>query len=316
VQDVIPVVFQNKQKLKLFGILHKPKANNSKDAAILLLSPGVKMRVAPHRMYNKLAKEMTSLGYTVLRFDFYGLGDSEGEINEPILADVYNSIQSGRFVDDTIAAMDWMEKEHSFSKFIFAGLCGGAVTGLLAAKDDKRVIGLFGLNIPAAFEPSESDKHRYMTKGELNKLRGGYWRNMLKPKSWLRLLTFQSDYSIIFKSLKQLLREKLFSGSGQAKPPAKAQNSDVGVKGNVNPFFAPAFTNLLERMGKILLVFSAADRWLWEFEEKFESNNADALSNRGLVYEKHIIDKANHVLTQVEWQNQMLDIVRRWLKSF
>jgi len=37
----------------------------------------------------------------VLRFDFYGLGDSEGEIREPMLADLYGSIQMGRYVKDT-----------------------------------------------------------------------------------------------------------------------------------------------------------------------------------------------------------------------
>ena len=84
-------VFNNKDGLKLFGIYHEPENQVRRDTAILLLSPGVKMRVAPHRLYNKMAEQFVTMGFPVFRFDFYGLGDAEGEISDPILADVYNS---------------------------------------------------------------------------------------------------------------------------------------------------------------------------------------------------------------------------------
>ncbi len=38
----------------------------------------------------------------MLRFDFFGLGDSEGDLDETVLADVYNNIEVGRYVDDTL----------------------------------------------------------------------------------------------------------------------------------------------------------------------------------------------------------------------
>ena len=41
----------------------------------------------------------------MFRFDFYGLGDSEGEVDEAYLADLYGSVALGRYVDDTRDAL-------------------------------------------------------------------------------------------------------------------------------------------------------------------------------------------------------------------
>src|SRR5262245_28667162 len=109
-QKQTPVTFLNRQGLTLFGILEEPVDVPSTDVAVLLLSPGVKMRVGPQGLYRRISRELVALGLPVLRFDFYGLGDSEGGLPEELLRDVYNHIEVGRFVDDTVDAMDWMQK--------------------------------------------------------------------------------------------------------------------------------------------------------------------------------------------------------------
>src|SRR5688572_19677995 len=98
---VEPVSFPNVDGKVLFGTLHLPPRSVPGLPAVVLLSPGVKMRVGPGRLYVALTDRLTALGYTVLRFDFYGLGDSEGELSEKKLADVYNNIEVGRYVSDT-----------------------------------------------------------------------------------------------------------------------------------------------------------------------------------------------------------------------
>ena len=77
-----PITFPNQDGLRLFGMLHQPAVPREGAETVLILSPGVKMRVAPHRLYNKLAERFVAMGYTVLRFDFHGLGDSEGTAPE------------------------------------------------------------------------------------------------------------------------------------------------------------------------------------------------------------------------------------------
>ena len=53
--SVKPIVFKNNNNLNLYGILHTPERAN-KEFAIIILSPGIKNRVGPHRLYLKMTK--------------------------------------------------------------------------------------------------------------------------------------------------------------------------------------------------------------------------------------------------------------------
>ncbi len=67
------------EKQSLVGILTDPqneKGSNIQVGAILLNS-GILHRVGPGRTYVKMARELAALGFTVLRFDFSGIGDSK-----------------------------------------------------------------------------------------------------------------------------------------------------------------------------------------------------------------------------------------------
>jgi predicted alpha/beta hydrolase len=142
-----PVAFRNRQGLRLFGVLHTPEGPRRSDVAVILLSPGVKMRVGPQGLYRRMTEMFVALGFSVLRFDFFGLGDSEGTLPEENLKEVYGHIEIGRFVDDTVDAMNWMQEQFGTKRFVVSGLCGGAITGLLAASRDARIAGLLGLGI-------------------------------------------------------------------------------------------------------------------------------------------------------------------------
>ena len=304
-----PIVFENKDGYKLFGILHEPDRSIRKLTAIILLSPGIKMRVAPHGMYKKMADCFVQMGFPVLRFDFYGLGDAEGDIDLKQLSNVYNSIQLGRYVDDVTSSMDWMEKEHGISRFIVGGLCGGAITGMLAAQNDMRACALLALGIPVALDVGAENWHKNISQGQLKQLGGGYIKNMFKPKSWLRLLSFQSDYRVIWKSIKQLLFKKYNKKIVQAD---KIDHEND----NTNPKFSPALLRMLETSRPMIHIFSGADRLAWEFEEKFKVFHSSELEQYGSLFEEHVIDKANHILAHPEWFDEMLMLSQKWLVRF
>ena len=65
---------------RLVGILTEPARRDPKLPGALLLSPGLKHRVGPHRLHLKLARLYAGLGMPVFRFDYHGTGDSEGEL--------------------------------------------------------------------------------------------------------------------------------------------------------------------------------------------------------------------------------------------
>jgi pimeloyl-ACP methyl ester carboxylesterase len=305
----VPVSFVNQNGHRLSGILHRPE--QPRPTAILLLSPGVKMRVAPHRLYMRMAEEFAALGYLVLRFDFEGLGDSEGEVRESLLTDLYGTIQVGRYVSDTIAAMDWVEAEHGLRSFVVAGLCGGAITGLLAAERDPRIVSLLGLAIPVIVEGSRQDRMQYMTTGELQGIRKGYFAklNLSGSGGWQalwRFVTFQSHYRLMWRSLTAPLA-RLLNGTADPSAGGAASSDD-----NTNPHFAPALFRMLATSRPVLLIFAGSDRLHWEFEEKFVSRHREELAaHRGCTI--HVTPLANHIFSLPEWQDDMMGLCRRWL---
>ena len=304
-----PVAFKNANGLTLYGILHLPEGQRADNRAILLLSPGVKGRVAPHRLYWKMARAFTALGFPVLRFDFHGLGDSEGTLPEPLLADFYGQVQVGRYVDDTITAMDWMQQTLGCTGFVAAGLCGGALTGLLTAERDSRIEGLLALSIPVILDGSSIDFSKFMTEAQLEGNRRRYLERLRlwDPAvwaSWARFLTFRSHYSLIARALSRPFARRR-TGNDAATSPAPADNT--------NPLFARALRRFVERRRRLLLVFAETDRLWFEYDTKFAQRNREWLDLHASDYTVHVTSQANHIFSFSEWQRDMLDASSRWL---
>lgn len=314
--SVEPVIFPNASGQRLFGMLHHPALNRARGAAVLLLSPGIKGRIAPHRLYIKLARQLCDAGIMVLRFDFYGLGDAEGELDEKRVADVYAAVAMGRYTDDTLAAMDWMQREHQINRFVLSGLCGGAITGLFAGARDPRVQALVGFGIPVIQYGDEALRYKHLSSGEQGQFRRGYFRKLLDWKSWLRLLTFRSDFGIITKvflsPLKRLWKRPVTEGlptAGQNQP-----ESAVPVD-NLNPFFPPAFFEFLKGPRRLFLVFGRNDRLYWDYLEKFYQPRKSQIDALRPVLDIQVIEGARHVYEEKEQYETLLRIVVTWISK-
>lgn len=311
--ELTPVVFANAAGHRLFGMLHRPAVNRAPGVAVVLLSPGVKGRVAPHRLYVKLARRLCDAGYQVLRFDFYGLGDSEGELEEKMLAAVYASVSAGRYVDDTITAMNWLQREFQIEKFVLAGLCGGAITGLFSGARDERVDALIGFGIPVIQYGDEALRYRHLSAGEQGRYRRGYLRKLADWKSWMRLLTFRSDFSVISKVFLSPLKRawKKF----MAKPADPAADITTSAEpSNLNPFFPPAFFEFLHSSKKMFLIFGETDRLYWDFDEKFYQPRRLEIDRIKDRFELHLVKEARHVFEERGQQQDLMHNVIAWVE--
>lgn len=308
--EVEAVSFRNQAGQTLFGTLHRPARARAGLPAVLLLSPGVKMRVGPGRLYIPLTQMLCEQGYTVLRFDFFGLGDSEGDLQEKMLPDVYNHIEVGRYVDDTLAAIGWLTTTHGFKRFVLGGLCGAAITALLAAQREPRVDGLLSLGMTVTLASNAATPGKYMSGKQLDEMRGLYLRKLFNPVAWWRFITFRSDYSVMWHSMLRVIRKPA------PKPVAAAPEAPVPVeqRGNANPLFPPAYFAFLRRGGHALMLFSEKDRLYSEYEEKFVQPYAASLNEVAAQIETHLVPNANHVLSLHEWRREMVDKSRDWMQ--
>jgi uncharacterized protein len=281
--------------------------------AAVLLCPGIKTRLGPHRLYRKLAQFFVARGIPVLRVDFHGLGDSEGELPENRLDAYYDQVQFGRHVDDVRSALDWLESECGIQRCIVGGLCGGALTGLLAASD-PRVAAVYALGLPVALEARAAATGEHMTRGELVSKRVVYLRKALRPKSWLRLLSLQSDYKLIWRMLRSALRRRAGRHTPSAQlahvpPPASSPAEDL------NPKFPPAFFGFLASGRPALVIFSERDRLRWHFEEKFAQPWAHALEAYKSQLSIVVIPDADHILGSPESVAEVGRQTAAWLDA-
>jgi alpha/beta superfamily hydrolase len=93
-----------------------------------------------NKVVYRAMKALNDFGFPALRFNFRGAGLSEGEHDH------------GRGeVEDVRTALDWLDNEFHLP-IIFCGFSFGAATGLRAAWNDQRVVGLISLGTPVNVE--------------------------------------------------------------------------------------------------------------------------------------------------------------------
>lgn len=110
----------------LFGMLHSPDFDcPEKSTGLILCSPFAEEKLWSHRVYVNFARMLTTKGYSVLRFDYRGHGDSDGQFEE-------TTIESR--VLDILAAANWFQSNAGVKFIGFMGLRLGALLAALAAK--------------------------------------------------------------------------------------------------------------------------------------------------------------------------------------
>ncbi|MGE3510375.1 MAG: hypothetical protein AB7N65_16005, partial [Vicinamibacterales bacterium] len=205
----------------------------------------------------------------------------------------------------------WMAETFGCQRFVTGGLCGGALTGLLEAQDDRRVVGIVGIGMPVMLDSPNVDPRQFMTRGQLHSLRARYFQKLLSPRAWLRFLSMRTDYRTLMKSMSAMLRSGRRQGPSHASQPAAAgQPPD-----NANPLFAPALFATLSRGCPILMLFSGADRLYWEFEEKFLTQHRARYEALASMVSLHVIESANHILTFESWQQEAEAHIARWFDT-
>ncbi len=123
----------------LCGVLSSRGDSRSKGLpAIVLSNPGLVHRVGPGRLYVRLARTLSERGFTVLRFDFSGVGDSE-----PRRDDVPFDESS---VSETQDAFRFLQTVDPCESYVVLGLCAGAMTSFRTALIDERVVGVAAIN--------------------------------------------------------------------------------------------------------------------------------------------------------------------------
>jgi pimeloyl-ACP methyl ester carboxylesterase len=107
--------------------------------AAVLLHAGRIHRVGPNRTYVSLARALAAAGFTVLRFDLSGIGESDVRRDDTPFREAE--------MQDVAEALGFLESARGISEFVLMGLCSGGSLSALYATYDERVTGAVLINI-------------------------------------------------------------------------------------------------------------------------------------------------------------------------
>lgn len=300
------VTLRNSRGNALHCILEEP-AGGTADArfAAVLFCAGVKTRVAPHRLYRKLLGPFLARDIAVLRVDFDGLGDSEGEWSDSSLEHIYGLIERGHCVDDVRCAFDWLEAHCGIRRFIAGGLCGAAMTALHASAKDSRLAALYAIGLPAVFQGSADEVAP--TTGELRVHRMRYLRKLLHPGAWLRFLSMKSDYRLMWRLVRH--------GLGAKPPQADPQRASSSLERGLNPYLPLTFLGLLAAGRPALVLFGEDDPLRHSFEERFMQPWWSALEQYKALFSYAVVPGANHILGEPKAVAEANRLTALWLDA-
>jgi pimeloyl-ACP methyl ester carboxylesterase len=159
------------QRRSLVAVIARPRVHQgARGLSVVIINTGIVHRVGHHRMYVDLSRLLASHGYTVVRFDLSGIGDSKprGDGLAPTEA----------AIADIGEVLDSLQAQDRTSRFVLVGLCSGADNAVLYARSDPRVVGVM------LMDPTLPPTARYYLHYVLQRLR--------QVRPWVSVLTGRS----------------------------------------------------------------------------------------------------------------------------
>lgn len=278
----VPIVFEV-EGAHCVGVLAQPQFASPSDVAVVIVVGGPQYRVGSHRQFVLLARDLASAGINTLRFDYRGMGDSEG----PWLT--FEHIEA-----DLAAAVQLVKERVGVRHIVLWGLCDGASAALMYAHRDPAVIGLVCVNPWVRSEVGLARarlQHYYIQR----LLRRDFWRKLLSGKVNVR------------DSLRDVSQATSAAMQGPAAEAEQASRATGGA------FLDRMETGWNQFSGKTLFLLSERDLTAQEFRGWAASNKRrKALlgSPRTTIAVHRFSD---HTFSSAEWRKWVQDVTKQWI---
>ncbi len=279
-----PHVF-NCRDCRLIGIT--TLANQASKLGVLIIVGGPQYRSGSHRQFTLLARYLANNGIPTFRFDYRGMGDSEGEIRS------FENIH-----DDIHAAINaFVLSSESLTRIVIWGLCDAASATLLYAQTDSRVVGIILLN-PWVHTTKSADQI---------KLKYYYLPRLLKQSFWSKLfhgnIGIMGTLNEVTDTIIRMLKNKLLHKK-TSRHPSRHENLS---------FIEGMLKGLTNFHGKVLIILSENDLISQEFQQLINTNKRWALVCANAKIDKELIKNANHTFSSSLWRSKVNDVTLDWL---
>lgn len=283
--EVIPLTLQCGEA-RLLALLHRPGAAACRRQGVVIVVGAPQYRVGSHRQFLLLARALAAAGFPVLRFDYRGVGDSDGAFAgfEAVDADLRSA------VDGLLTAVPELEE------VVLWGLCDGASAAAFYAAGDDRVSGLVLVNpwVRSEVGVAQARVRRY------------YSARLLSSAFWRKLLSGRVNLGRSLRSFAETANAAFARGSNTAAPAEGAK--ETGLPGRVS-------AGLTAFKGDVLLILSGADLTAQEFDQAvLGARNMRPWTRRPTVTIKRLAH-ANHTYSTQAWRERVHLWTLAWLEK-
>ena len=266
------------QGARLLGVLHEPPAGSARRPGVLVIVGGPQYRVGSHRQFVVMARQLAAAGYPVLRFDYRGMGDSEGDVRP------FDAVDA-----DIRAVLDaWYAEDASLPGVVLWGLCDGASAAMIYCSQDARVIGVVAVNPWVRTEAAEARSY----------VKHYYLQRLLQRSFWAKVLTLRFDLGASLADLGRKLAMSSRSRSSAADPRSFIDRMRAGVA---------------EFRGQVLCLLSERDLTAQQFRDRLRTDPGWGHLMQAPHVELHDLEGADHTFSSANAGAMHLDLLTRWL---
>lgn len=276
---MIEQIVQFGNNAELTGVLTNSEINDTVNKpAILLLNAGFIHRVGFNRFNTDFARTLSESGYTSLRFDLHGLGDSAR-------FDGKGTFDSQALIDFR-AAVDTLLEKSGITKCVIIGLCSGADYAHIVAIMDHRICGVVFL-----------DGYAYPTVGYYLH---DYLPGILNP---FKLIRFLLRKAATFYRMKLCKAEISKVPSEQVYirnfPHKKKTEKEIQL--------------LIDRGTELLYIYSGGIPIYYNYKGQFNAMFKKINFKKKVV--NFYFPEADHTYTLVDSRNKLATTIHSWLKN-
>jgi exosortase A-associated hydrolase 1 len=269
--------------------LHQPPQVTGTLGVVVVVG-GPQYRVGSHRQFVLLARALARAGYPVLRFDYRGMGDSEGE-----LKGFEHAASDMRCAIDALLA-----RVPQLREVVLWGLCDGASAACFYAAGDARVRALALLN---PWVRGQQTLARSL-------LFNYYVARLFNREAWRELLGQRAKLSNAFKSVLSTARQAM-AGSEAPQPPATAAAAPTSPSVPLLPRVAAGLDKF---QGAILLVIAGADVTGAEFVQGIAQHRGLRRRLARPNVTRKVLEAADHTFSTRAWRDQVAHWTGEWLE--
>jgi exosortase A-associated hydrolase 1 len=268
----------------LYGVLSMPaQPLQAARRGVLIVVGGPQVRTGSHRQFTLLARGLARAGIPAMRFDYRGMGDSEGAARD------FEQVQ-----EDLRAALDcFFAQAPELTDVVLWGLCDGASAAAMYAPGDARVAGLALLNPWVRTEDGAARatlKHYYRSR-------------LLDPALWKKIASGRFDAAQAARSFAAQLRAA-FGRKDAAQQEASAAALPERMHAALQRF-----------SGKLLVMLSGADLTAQEFAGLASGSREWQQLLAGPRVTRHTLPGADHTCSRREWHEQLVEWTLAWLRA-